>query len=242
MGLMVKNAIILAGGLGTRLRPVTHEIPKPLVPVQKKPILSHFVTFLEQYGVERVAVIAAARDRDDFDKWARQENESRSKACIEIFYEEEPSGTFGWLRNLRDWIGSEPFFFANGDSLMDFDLHTLQKLHMTHRPVVSAALVRIEKPYECDRPVLENNVVVDIDSSREPKGTNDEVGFVNIGFYLAEPALLDYDDLSRKFLITEKDIFPRIIADRKLMAFEMDPGRFYDCGTLERWERAIKEW
>ncbi len=239
---MIKRAIVLAGGLGTRLRPVTYEIPKPLVPVQKKPILSHFVSFLERYGVQHVAIVAAARDRSDFDGWAERENALRSKIHIEVFYEEEPSGTFGWLRNLRDWVGSEPFFLANGDSLMDFDLHMLKKLHASHQPVVSAVLVRIEKPYKADRFVLENNVVVDVDNSRESRGENDEVGFVNVGFYLAEPELLDYDDLSRKFLITEKDIFPRIITDRKLMAFEMDPARFYDCGTLERWEQAIKEW
>ena len=238
----IKKAIILAGGLGTRLRPVTYEIPKPLIPVKKKPILSHFVSFLNRYGVERIAIVAAARDRGDFEVWSRQIGQTHPNAHIDIFYEDEPHGTFGWLRYLHDWIGSDRFILSNGDSLMDFDIHALAAFHESRRPVVSAALLRVNRPYECDRLVLEDGVVADIDCSRTRRGPDDEFDFANIGFYLADPAVLDYDDPSRKLLITEKDIFPKLISDRKLMACSLEQGRFFDCGTFERWEQAIQEW
>jgi len=123
------KAVILAGGKGTRLYPITKEIPKPLLPINKKPIINYLVDLFSQYGVKEIAVLINKKASQDFKWWkkryygsTRSSAEAHSKSLpqvpnISLVKEEQEMGTFGGLYLLKHWIGNSKFFMTNGDEL-----------------------------------------------------------------------------------------------------------------------------
>ncbi len=231
----VKKAIILVGGLGTRLRPVTYEIPKPLLTVKKKPIVSHLIDLFRKHGVSQIALLANIDHKPDFEQW-RQARPAEA-ANVELFFENKPQGTFGGMRDLRDWVGGDSFFLSNGDELKDFDLGALADFHSGHDGVGSLALVAVEKPWEYGVPVMANSRIQEF----LEKPANPPSNLVSAGFYLLNPEIFDFADFSQDFIMIEKDVFPKAAQAGRLFGLPLE-GRWYDCGTLERWEKAIKEW
>jgi NDP-sugar pyrophosphorylase family protein len=128
------KAVILVGGNGTRLRPVTYEIPKPLITVKKKPIVNHLIELFARHGVTEIALLAAHSHKDDFERWERGWAHELPVKNIHIFYEESPRGTFGGLSLLAGWLGTERFILSNGDELKDFDLTKLVQFLPTSQP------------------------------------------------------------------------------------------------------------
>ena len=231
------KAVILAGGLGTRLRPVTYEIPKPLVTVKKKPIINHLIDLFERHNISEIGVLISRAHEDDFKKWREIWKNAMPDEKVEIFYEETPRGTFGGMEPVKDWLDSEKFFFSNGDELKDFDLNDLKKAHETHDGIATIALVEVPNPGEYGVPVLENKKIVEFLN----KPANPPSNFISSGLYILEPAIFNHADFSKDCLMIEHDIFTVLAKEGKLFGHKVS-GRWYDCGTLERWEKAIKEW
>jgi NDP-sugar pyrophosphorylase family protein len=232
------KALILAGGQGTRLRPITYEIPKPLLTVKKEPILNHLIHLFERHHISEIGVIVSRDHEADFARWIHTWSKELPHEKISIFHEEKPSGTFGWLRHLRAWLGNEKFILSNGDELKDFDLTALKNFHESNRPVATIALVRVPDPHEYGVPVLDEHRIKEF----LEKPTNPPSNFINSGLYILEPTIFDYADWSKDFLMIEKDIFPKVAAAGELHGYKFEDSRWYDCGNLERWEKAIKEW
>ena len=232
------KAIIQAGGPGTRLRPITYEIPKPLLTVRKKPILNYTVEFLKQHGVSEIGVIISAEHRNDFNDWLAAAKENISDG-VSLFIENKPSGTFGWLRNLKEWLGAESFILANGDTLFDFNLKEANELHGQHKPIATIILKAVEHSGDYGTVSLdENNRIL---SFVEKPKTSTGPAFVSTGVYILEPAIFEFDEPAKDFLMIERDIFPALARSGKMIGAKIN-GRFYDCGTFERWENAIREW
>lgn len=232
------KAVILAGGLGSRLRPITYEIPKPLIPVKKKPILSHLIDFFHRNKISEIAVLINQSHEDDFNKWLEMWRKDMPDIPISLFPEETPRGTFGGMEVLKDWLGSEPFILSNGDELKDFDIEELKKFHESHNGVASIALVEVPNPHEYGVPVLEGGRIIDFLEKPDSPPSN----FINSGLYILSPEVFDHVDFSKEYIMTEKDIFPKLAAEGKLFGLHLKNSRWYDCGTIERWEKAIKEW
>ena len=232
------KAIIQAGGMGTRLRPVTYEIPKPLLTVKKKPIINHLLELLFRYGISEVGAVVSREHELDFERWKRMWPQDLPWGKISIFFEEKPSGTFGYLKHLREWLGKEKFILSNGDELKDFDLSKLKDFHDEHKPVGTIALVKVPNPEEYGVPVLNGHYIKEF--LEKPKKPPTE--FISSGLYILEPTVFDYADLTKDFLMIEKDVFPKMAAEGKLLGFKVENGRWYDCGNLARWEKAIREW
>lgn len=235
---LVRKAVILAGGAGTRLRPVTLETPKPLLTVKKVPILSHLVEFFVRHGVEDITVLISRSHQDDFLWWRKRYPASHPKQ-LRLVVEDEPMGTFGGLRLLSRSL-KEPFFLSNGDELKEFDLKAFADFHFAHRsrPHATLALVKVPDPSSYGVPIVKKGVV----TSYLEKPTRPPSSFINSGIYLMEPEIFSYADPEKRFLMNELDIFPRVAAAGRLAGFRARKGRWYDCGTLERWEKAIREW
>ncbi len=231
------KAVILVGGEGTRLRPITYEIPKPLLTVKKKPIVNHLIDLMVKHGIRDIALLASSSHKEDFSKWHYLWSKDLPQGNISIFFEDKPRGTFGGLGALQGWLGSESFILSNGDELKDFDLTSLVEFHRDQKSVATIALVKVPSPQEYGVPVLEGNLI----KTFLEKPENPPSDFVSSGLYVLEPAVFSYADFSKGFLMIEKDIFPRLAAEGKLVGLKTD-GRWYDCGNLERWEKAIKEW
>lgn len=232
------KAVILAGGAGTRLRPITYEIPKPLIPVKKKPIINHLVEFLSRYGVDEVGVLVSRGHEADFESWLSDCKADSTKPVIRLFYEEKPRGTFGGLEYVRDWLGTEAFIVTNGDELKDFNLSELVDFHKEQNRVATLALLEVPNPEEYGVPVLDGHVVTKFLEKPNPAPSN----FINSGLYVLNPEVLSYADFSNEKIMFETDIFPKLATQNNIVAMKMRGGRWYDCGNLERWERAIKEW
>ena len=233
------KAIILAGGAGTRLRPVTYEIPKPLVPVKKKPILNHLIELFAKHGVSDIAVLASREHEEDFRRWQKAWHGEVPEVLVE--YEDSPEGTFGGIRRLRGWIGDDHFLVSNGDELKDFDIISIIDFHKKEGAVGTLALVEVPDPHRYGVPTLpaghKSGRVIKMEEKPEHPSSN----FVSAGFYVFSPEVFDYVP-AKTFVMTELDISPRLAAEGKLAAMRMEGGRWYDCGTLERWEKAMNEW
>ena len=116
---MVRKAIVLAAGFGTRLRPLTLSRPKPLLPVMGEPMLARILDMLVSWGVEDITVNAhyLADQIEDFVK--EYQGDAAKGVKISVSREDEILGTGGALRPLKSWIGDEPFWLVNGDIVVE---------------------------------------------------------------------------------------------------------------------------
>lgn len=235
---MIKKVVILGAGLGTRLYPITYEIPKPLLPIQNKPILNHLIDFFGKYGEFEFGLIVLERHRNHFKKWLTAWGDELPHDRISLFYQKEPEGTFGELRLIKDWLGGESFFLSNGDDLKDFNLNKLLQKHEEHKPTATLALIEVQDPHNYGVPILENDFI----KGFLEKPENPPLKFISAGLYVVDPIIFAHDDSEKKFIMLETDIFPKLAGEGRLVGVTFQDGRLFDCGTLERWERAIREW
>ena len=130
----------MAAGLGTRLRPLTHEIPKPLVPVANRPIMEHILRRLAADGCGEVIA-----NLHWFPDTIRDRFGDGSDAGVELTYsyEEHLLGTAGGVRNVRDYFGSEPFVVMAGDALTDIDLAVMNRAHAENDWIATLAVKRV---------------------------------------------------------------------------------------------------
>lgn len=233
------KAIILAGGHGTRLRPITYEIPKPLVPVKKKPIITHLSEFLQKHGVSEIGVLASREHEPDFQRWHELLEAEGMPGKVKIFYEDERRGTFGGMELVKEWIGNEPFVFTNGDELKDFDLLSLKNFHEGHEGLATIWMVEVPNAHEYGVPITdESNKILEFLEKPENPPSN----YINSGLYMLSPEVMKYADFSQEGeIMIERHIFPQLAKEGRLYGHKCE-GRWYDCGNIERWERAIKEW
>lgn len=229
------KAVILAGGKGTRLSPVTLEIPKPLLPVRKKPILNYLVDLFLKHGVTDLCVSINRTHAADFLDWKQ-----RYYPTLDIHFVIEPEalGTFGGVFMAKDWLGNEPFFVTNGDELKDINLRAMKASHEAHKPFATVALVEVDEPQHYGVAICEGDKIKQF----VEKPQNPPSRYISSGLYLFEPAIFSYYPHSEpKFSMMEQDLFPRLSQEDKLHGFKF-AGKWMDCGTFERWEKAIKEW
>jgi len=236
---VITQAVILAGGEGTRLRPITLEIPKPLVPVQGRPILSWQLRWLARHGVERVTVVIPPKWKEAFERWRSSVASTHaSSPQVDLWVEPEPMGTMGALvHHLQGALGNEPTFVSNGDELKGLDLTALADFHVAHHPAVTIGLVRVPNPSDYG--------VAEMDGVRiarfHEKPAIPPSTLISSGLYVVEPSVFAEVDRGKPFLMFEQDLFPQLASQGRLAGCALE-GPWFDCGTMERWERAIREW
>jgi NDP-sugar pyrophosphorylase family protein len=232
----IKKAVILAGGLGTRLYPVTLEIPKPLLPVQGRPIISYLIDLFLKHGVSEI-ILALNNDKvKHFERWKREHYPN-----VNILLSEETTnlGTFGAIYAARHSIGNYPFFVTNGDELKSFRLNGMSSFHKKENSIATIAVLEVDNP--CDYGVVEfdadGRIRQFIEKPKEPVSR-----YINSGLYLFEPGVFDYFPYKEtRFAMVETDLFPQLAKAGKLRAYPV-VGQWFDCGTFQRWEKAIREW
>ena len=212
---MAKKAIVLAAGFGTRLRPLTCAVPKPLLPVWGEPMLARTVAILRERGVEDI-VVNCHYLHEQVEAWCA------ANGCLAA-YEPEILGTGGVLNPLREWIGEDDFYLVNGDIVFD----NPPKLELGGEDVIAAAAVIAEGPRTIE--VEPESGFVTCWRSPDPgwEGT-----FTYCGFSLFKAAILDY---------VKKDGFSSIVeaCEKAMMdgkfvkAFASDDFRWTDAGTIE---------
>lgn len=227
-----KKALILAGGRGTRLSPITHEIPKPLIPVQGKPLLEHTFDLLKKFGITDVIISVG------YKKEKIKEQIGNGKAFgVNVTYveEEEPLGTAGPVKLAAPYL-TESFIVANADELKNIEIKDMYRFHKANKAVATIALTTVEDPSKYGVVILRGNKITEF--LEKPKGESPS-NLINAGFYIMEPEIIKY--IPSGHAMFETDVFPKLVKDGKLYGYSFG-GQWFDTGTLERYEKAIKEW
>lgn len=220
------KALILLGGLGTRLRPLTLERPKPLLPILNRPFLAYQIDLLKKHGVRDV-VLALGHQSAHF----RDKLGDGSSWGVRFIYsvEREPRGTGGAIRLARPHLG-ERAFILNGDIFSDFDLASLAAHHEKSRAEVTLALVTVENPaaYGLVEIRADGTVTRFIE---KPIGPSFPCRTVNAGCYLFEPGAVDAIPADRPVSI-EREVFPGLLAAGRRVVGWRHGGYWSDIGTL----------
>jgi mannose-1-phosphate guanylyltransferase len=226
------QAIVLVGGEGTRLRPLTAEVPKPALTLVDRPFLAYMVEWLGAHGVTEA--VLACGFLPDVLREALGEGEH---AGVRLTYVTEPErrGTAGAIRFAADALGErldDRFLALNGDVLTDLDLSLLVRNHRDRGARASLALYPVEDSaaYGLVTRDAEGNVLEFLEKTGKPVP-----GEVNAGAYLLERSVLDLIPPDREVSI-EREVFPRLVGDG-LCATRLD-GYWMDIGTPERYLQA----
>ncbi|KPJ57485.1 hypothetical protein AMJ49_00980 [Parcubacteria bacterium DG_74_2] len=227
------KAVILAGGKGTRLYPITYEIPKPLLPVKRKPIINYLVNLFLEQGIKEISVLINENFEEEFNWWKMRYYPNQK---ILVLKEKEPLGTLGGLFYLKDWIGNNSFFLTNGDELKKIDLKKMAEFHSRHPVLATMALVSVSNPKNYGVVLCEDGLVEKF--IEKPK--NPPSNYINSGIYLFSQEIFKFHPGPR-FSMVETDLFPRLAEEKKLAGFKFN-GEWLDCGTWERYKQALKKW
>ncbi len=211
------QAVVLVGGEGTRLRPLTLETPKPMVPIMNVPFLERTLVRLKEAGIDDVILPAGylpAAISSYFGDGARL------GLSIKYVIEETPLGTAGAIKNVAQYI-TGPFFVLNGDVLTSLDLKKMRAVHEEKRGLGVLHLIRVADPSAFGCVVHENNGKVTA-FVEKPKREEAPTNEINAGTYLLDPAVLDLIPAGRMVSI-ERETFPLIVAGpRPLYAYTTD--------------------
>lgn len=225
------QAVILAGGLGTRLRTVVKDRPKPMATLHERPFLAYQIDFLKGYGVRELVFCVGYLHEQVRDYFG-----DGREFGVSIVYavERELLGTAGALKNAAHLLDTA-FFVLNGDSFLDVDLAAFRAFHARNLQAHPACLgaIAIKQVPEVRR---YGAVVLDpngrITRFREKDENQCGAGAINAGIYLLQKRILQYIPAARKVSI-EKETFPAVLqADESLFGFSA-PGYFVDIGTPE---------
>lgn len=228
------KAVIMAGGKGTRLRPLTSNQPKPMIPIINKPCMEHIVRLLKRHGFEDILVTLEFMPEvikgyfGDGSEWG---------ANIEYSVEEEPLGTAGSVKYVEDRLG-ERFVVVSGDALTDADLTQAVAFHEEREAEVTLVLRKVDDPSGFGIVVIEEGGrVTEFQEKPEP----DEVFSytANTGIYIVEPSVLDDIPEGQEY-DWSKEQFPKMLEEgRPVYGYVME-GYWEDIGNIEQYMDAQK--
>lgn len=228
---MIKEAIILAGGLGTRLRSVVSELPKCMAPVAGKPFLHFVIEQLKRQGINRF-IFSLGYKHELIEEWL---NAQYSMLNIQCSIEDEPLGTGGAVKLACSQATGKNILILNGDTFFNIDLELLSVFHETMNADCTLSLKPMQ---DFDRyGVVEINHDHNITSFREKSHYAE--GFINGGIYALNREKFLQEDLPQKFSF-EKDYLEQYFTRRKMVGLVQDE-YFIDIGIPEDYERAQKE-
>lgn len=228
-------ALILAGGIGTRLKPITEEIPKPMMPVHGKPILQHNLDLLKKYGINKVLVSIGYKGEKIKEYFG-----DGKRFGVEITYIEEkrPLGTAGCLRIAKPYL-TESFVMCNGDELKEIDLADMYLFHKDNNAVATIALTTVDDPSAFGVVDMKGNRIMRF--VEKPKKESAPSNLINSGLYILEPEVLSFLPKNKEEVSIERDVFPKIAEAERLFGYPFS-GQWFSTDTMERYERAIKQW
>jgi mannose-1-phosphate guanylyltransferase len=215
------RAMVLAAGLGTRLRPITHEIAKPMVPVLDRPVMAHIVDLLERSGVEEIVA--------NLHHFPDQIREYFGES-VTYRYEEELLGTAGGVRNCADLLGDGTFLVISGDALTDIDLRALLAGHRERGAVATLAAKRVADTREYGVVLHDGDGRIrGFQEKPEPQDALSDLG--NCGIYCFEAAIFDYFPAT-PFVDWAGDVFPTLLANDVPFFVHQIEDYWNDIGSL----------
>lgn len=220
------KAVVLVGGEGTRLRPLTETIPKPLVPLVDRPFLHQVLDHLGAHGVHEV-ILSSSYLEASFEAFLAERHGDPAVAWIT---EASPLGTAGAIANAAARL-DETFLVLNGDILVDLDFQRLVERHAERKASATLALVRVPDPSAFGLVPVDGDGRVA--AFLEKPGADEDrwvTDLINAGVYVLEPSVLDHVPPGRPSSF-ERDLFPRLLASgAPVYGYELH-GYWRDLGT-----------
>jgi glucose-1-phosphate cytidylyltransferase len=253
------KAVLLAGGLGTRMREETEFRPKPMVEVGGKPVLWHIMKLLSAQGIKEFVICTGYKSEHIANYFANygalnqdftvtlgddssivyHDRHEDLDWTVTVAYTGADTMTGGRIKRVRKYVGDEPFLCTYGDGIASVDLRALQEFHSSHGKTATMTTTR---PYSRFG-VVDINDDGDVASFREKPQTDD---WINIGYFIFEPAVFDYIDGDSTVL--EQEPLHRLADEDQLSAFRHD-GFWQPMDTQresqhlnELWSRGKAPW
>jgi mannose-1-phosphate guanylyltransferase/phosphomannomutase len=230
------KAVVMAGGEGSRLRPITINRPKPMVPLVDRPVIAHIFELLKLHGITEIIVTVQYLANVIQDYFG---DGSQYGVHIEYSVEETPLGTAGSVKNAQRFL-QEPFLVISGDALTDIDLTGAIQYHMEKQALVTVVLKRVENP-------LDYGVVITSEDGRitqfleKPSWGELFSDTVNTGIYVIDPRVLD-SVKGGENVDWSKDVFPQLLKEGGDIFGYIADGYWTDIGTLEAYMRATSDY
>lgn len=223
------KAIILIGGMGTRLEPLTLTTPKAMVPVLNKPFLEYLINWVKNCGIRSIALSVGHLAGSIPEYFG---NGERFGVDLHYVVEKTPLGTGGGIKNAQEYL-DDTFLVINGDVFTDIDINSMAEFHFSRGALATIALTPVDDPTRYG--------VIETDKSgrvlkflEKPKLEQVTTNMINAGLIIMEPSLLDLIPSHTKYSY-EKELFPSLLAEGKpVYAFASD-NYWIDIGTPEKY-------
>lgn len=228
------KSVILAGGEGTRLRPLTCDLPKPLVPLCGKPVLFYILELLERCGCEEAA--AAVRYKGEKIEAALGDGRYGRLRTF-VSYEDKPLGTAGCVKKAAADMG-EPIVVISGDAMCDFDLAAIYERHLRSGASATIAVRSVDDPREYGLILGEKGEVTGF--SEKPSFINCRSDLANTGIYVISPEVFGLIE-DGKSVDFAKDVFPEMLRRGMKLGYYEESGYWCDIGDIAAYKRCTAD-
>jgi mannose-1-phosphate guanylyltransferase / phosphomannomutase len=227
------KAVIIAGGLGTRLRPLTYNTPKPIVPVANRPFVVHQIEHLIKHGVDEVILNLHYLSQEiknvlgDGRQWG-----------IKIHYsiEEQPLGTAGAVKNAEKYFGDEPLIIFNGDVLTDINISKVVNFHREKQALVTLTLTEVEDPTPFGLVLTDKDGRV-TNFIEKPSWSMVTAKTINAGIYVVNPKIFR-DVPAGKPYSFERQLYPDLLEAGEPIYGYLSNAYWIDIGNPEKYKEA----
>jgi mannose-1-phosphate guanylyltransferase/phosphomannomutase len=226
----MQKAVIMAGGFGTRLRPLTMKIPKPMVPILNVPMMEHIVTLLKKHNINDIVSLLYFQPESIVGYFGNGEELGINMQYVRAVGD---YGTAGSVRNAHEYL-KEPFIVISGDVLTDFDLTKAIEFHKEKKAKATILLTRHPTPLQY------GIVMTDADGKitrflEKPSWGQVFSDTINTGIYILEPEVLDMIPFQKEFDFS-KDLFPTMLNKKMPLYGYIADGYWRDVGNLDEYQ------
>jgi mannose-1-phosphate guanylyltransferase len=225
------KAVILAGGLGTRLRPLTYKKPKPMLPLGGKPMLEHLIKWIKKNNVKEIVLCTSYLHKTIENYFG---NGKKFGVSIEYAISKKPLATAGQLKTAEKLVG-DTFVCVYGDSIFDFNLKGMITEHKKKKSFITMSLYEYKTNLKYG--VIETNKTGKVSAWHEKPEIRAKI---NMGCYVMEPEVLSFIPKRKEYGMD--DVIKRALARRKKIGSITTKKGFIDVGNMESYEKANNEF
>lgn len=222
------KALLLAGGKGTRLKPLTNNLPKPMVPILGEPLLKRTICNLQEFGINEI-IISICYQPEEINSYFGDGKDLGIK--IRYIQEDIPLGTGGAVKNAQSYLDST-FMVLNSDIVTNINITDLIKHHRTKNGIATIALTSVKDPSQYGVVDIEDGYITAFKEKPRPHEITSNL--INAGIYVFEPEIFDLIP-DNQIVSIEKDIYPWLILNNMKLAGYFDSYYWIDIGTPEKY-------
>ena len=230
------KTVIMAGGKGTRIASIAQDIPKPMIPIEGKPILEHEIESLKEQGFKDIIITVSHLGNVIMDYFG---NGKKFGVNIEYFVEETPLGNAGALFKLKEKL-TKDFLLLNGDVMFDIDFNRFVNYHKEHQGLATLYTHPNNHPYDSGLLVVESNGSVKRWLTKEDPRPRYYKNCVNAGLHILSPVLLD-QSIEKEKIDLDRDLLKLLAGTGKLYSYQCSE-YVKDMGTPERLKQTQEDF